>query len=265
MRLGIFSAVALATVSTMSTVAFAQDEKKSAWSGETELGYSYESGNTNEENLNFRQKIVYDAKPWLNTFIVTGKNSMTEVTVTNGGVTTTEDQRTAEAYYVTEKLDRFISERTYAFGRLTWEKDRFNGFEHQASEVVGFGRVLVANDALSLKIELGAGARQDELDDNLLLADGSDDPESGTTSKEAIGYFSNELVWKISEPAELGQTFTIEAGDENTISRFTAYVKSQLLSSVSMKVSYETKYTEKVPAQSEKRDDMLLVSLLYSF
>lgn len=248
--------------------AMAQDaEEKGPWSGESELGYSYESGNTNETNLNFRQKVVYDAHPWTNTLDFRASNSTTRVKLTDvNGNTYTEDQRTDEAYLVTEKLDYYVSERTYSFFRATWEKDRFSGFDHQSSQVIGFGHQLFTQDTLSLKFELGAGTRQDELDEDTFLEDGTTlSPEAGETTREAIVFFSDDFAWKFAKGSELGQSFTVEYGDKNSVSRFETYVKSQLVASLSLKVSYEVKYTEKVPVDTEKRDETVLASLLYSF
>jgi putative salt-induced outer membrane protein len=265
MRKGFLLATALLL---SATAAIAQDEaEKKAWSTDIELGFSYQSGNTNEEKLNYRQKIVYDAAPWLNTITLSAKNGSTRVKVVDdmGNTVGTEDQRTDEAYYVTEKLDWFFAEKTYAFFRATWEKDRFNGFDHQASEVLGIGHEFLGTDTLSFKVELGAGARQDELDENLEDSDGNPDPTAGQTTDEAIAYFSDQFVWKFTESAELGQDLSIEYGDDNTVSRFTAYVKTQLAAGLSMKVSYENKYTKVVPDSSHKKDETFLVTLLYSY
>ena len=97
----------LFTLSALSLAPFAlaQDaEEKSPWSGETELGYSYESGNTNEENLLFRQKVAFEQGKWLNTLLATAENKVTKVNVTQpDGSTKEEDQRTEEAYFVENK------------------------------------------------------------------------------------------------------------------------------------------------------------------
>ncbi len=262
----------------MSSVVFGQDEEeKSAWSGETELGFTYESGNTNEENLLFKQKVVFESGNWLNTFLATAENSVTRVKVgrddgTGNIETVEEDQRTAEKYFVSDKLDYFFTDHTYGFARLTWEKDRFSGFENQASEVIGVGHSFFPDsETLTLKLELGGGARQDEWDEDLEIEDPNNpgdmipDPEAGKTVDEAIAYFSDQVAWKFAEGAELGQNLAVEYGDENTISRFDVYVKAQLVSSLSMKVSYDYKYTEEVPEDKENADKKFNVSLLYSF
>ncbi len=249
-----------------SMPALAQDEGISAWSGESELGFSSERGNTNEDNLLFKQKIAYEQGKWLNTFNGTAENKQTKVKLTDdAGVETEENVRTAEEYFLKNKLDYFFTDQTYGFVRLSWEKDRFSGFENQASEVVGLGySFFPKDDTLTLKLELGAGQRQDEWDDRL-EEDLENDIIPGQTQDQNIAFFSDEFVWKFSEGAELGQSLNVEYGKDNTVSRFEVYTKAQLVAALSMKVSYEIKYTDVVPQDTEDKDTKLNVSLLYSF
>jgi putative salt-induced outer membrane protein len=120
------------------------------------------------------------------------------------------------------------------------------------------------SDTLSFKIELGAGERQDEWAENI-AADPDNNVVPGQTLDETIAYFSDEFVWKFSEGAELGQSLNVEYGKDNTVSRFEVYTKAQLVAALSMKVSYEVKYTDVVPEGTEDKDTKANVSLLYSF
>ena len=243
---------------------FAQEaaKDKSAWRGETALGYSKESGNTNETKVNFSQKVIYDARPWLNTLTLSGKGSTTEVAMADGSTT---DQHTSEAYYLTEQLDHFFGgSSSYAFARATWEKDRFNGYEQQMTGVLGYGNELFSNDVINFKVEVGIGQRSDELSEPLTDSEGTA-YVAGDKIDETLAYFSDQFVWKMSEGAEFGQSLNVEYADINTVSRFKVYVKAQLISSVAMKVSYEIKHQEIVAADKDKRDEILMASLLYSF
>lgn len=246
------------SLSVLAASAMAQDEAKSAWSGESELGYARKSGNTNDETLNFRQKVVYDAKPFVNTFLFTARNTTTEITTTDAsGNKVKEEKRTAEAYFASNKSEYFFSDRNYAFGLLTAERNRFNGYQRQFTEVLGAGRQFIKSDAINLKAELGVGYSQSKFDVR--------DADNKFWQEQAFAYFGEEFTWKASEAVEVGQTLKIEAGDETTTSRFMAYVKAQLQKSLAFKLSYEVKYIDEAPGDKEKRDDLLLASLLYSF
>lgn len=242
------------SLSVLAASAMAQDEAKSAWSGESELGFARSSGNTNSDTLNFRQKVVFDSNPWLNTFVFTAKNATSEITDANGDK---EDVRTAEAYVANNKLDYFFAKRTYAFLAVKAERDRFSGYQRQFSEAVGVGHQFIKEDNMTLKAELGAGASQSKFEVR--------DEDGKFWQEQGLVYFGEEFMWKISAPVEIGQTLRVEAGEDTTVSNLMAYAKVQLQKSLALKMSYQIKYTDEVPEGSEKKDDLLLASLLYSF
>ena len=243
------------TTLLLAMPAIAQDaEKKNIWSGETALGYITTSGNTNNTNVNFKQTVIYDSKPLVNTLVISGSNTTSEVTAADGSK---EKSRTAEQYFASNKLDYLFTERTYGLFRVTWEKDRFNGFDHQSTGVVGMGHQMIKTDSVGLKFELGIGQRDDEADEVA-----TDDDKANS---ELIGYFANEFVWKISDPAEFGQTLTVEYGENNTVSRFTVYIKSQLMTNVSIKVSHDIKRNSDVPEGTNHSDRAFIIAAVYTF
>ena len=262
----------LLLLSAASLNAFAQDadapvEETTPWSGETELGYTYSSGNTDEQSLLFRQKLIYEAGRWLNTLSLSADyTEAPKEIVAADGSTKTENESTEEKYFAEEKLDYFFTDATYGFGRATWQDDKFSGFEEQMSAVVGIGHSFFPNnETLSFKLELGAGARVERFDKDLEDADGNLSADAGLKTEQAIAYFSDELIWKFYETAELGQTLSVEYGNKNTVTRGNIYVKSQLAAALALKVSYEIEHNDVVPEDTEKTDEKLSVSGLYSF
>ena len=219
------------------------------WSGESELGYVRKTGNTESQSLHAKQKLVFNAKPWVNILTLSATN------------TSSDGVRSGEKYYVTEQLDYFMSERNYAFGRGTWEKDRFSGYEYQGTWVIGFGRDLIVSDALSMKGEVGAGQSIDKIEEDLTVTP----PVLETTEREAMLYLSEELVWSINNHAEFGQQLNIEHTDLNTISRFDIYLQSALVGNIAMKVAYGMKYSTDVPEGVEHKDEEMTVTLTYRF
>lgn len=247
--------IAAALLSLAAVTAVHAEEGNKHWSGESELGYVWKNGNTKSETLNAKQKVVFDARPWLNTLILEASNSSS----TNN--TTGQKERSGERYFASDQLDYFMTDRTYAFGRATWEKDRFSGFDYRGTWVLGFGHAFVKNDALSLKGELGAGQSIDKVADNPAATP----PVVGDTYKEPMAYLGEELVWKISSNAELGQKLRVEYTDLNTYSRFDVYVKSMLVANIAMKVAYSLRYNTDVPVDTHHKDEEVTVSLAYSF
>lgn len=240
---------------------WAQDTVK-AWSGESELSFVNHAGNTVSNSLMAKQTLVYDLRPWRNTLKIEAGNVSSEVVDATTGRKVSV--RTNEKYYLTEQLDRFISDLSYGFLRSTYEKDRFSGFENQSTYVLGYGRTLVDTDVFDMKAELGYGRSSDKLDNCTVLPC---DPlvAYGDRENSQLWFFSEGLIWKISKSADAGQDLSVEDTSSNRISRFNIYIKSQLISNIATKLAYTLKYTDEVPAGKERKDAEFTVSLAYSF
>lgn len=240
MKVGKVLVIAVAMLTQAAVQADGAAEKK-VWSGDTELGYVKQSGNTETETLTAKQSLVYDAKPWVNTLTLSGSN------------TSTDKQRTGEKYYITEQLDRFITERSYAFFRGTWEKDRYSGFENQSTALIGYGRKMLDTDGLNLKLELGYGRSMDEIE------------ETSESIEENMAYLSEELNWKMNATSKLGQKLSVEDTEDNRITRFGIFLKSTLMGTFATKISYDIKNQDEVPDDLKHTDKELTVSLVYGF
>jgi|GEM_PF-7040731 len=243
----------------LATMAHAADEKTSNWSGESELGYVWKSGNTQSETLNAKQRVVFDARPWTNTFIAEASNTVnSEVNTVSGKK---EKARIGERYLVSDQVDYFVAKHTYTFGRASWEKDRFNGFEYRASWVLGVGHDFFDTGTFKLKGELGAGEAVDVIEEDL----GATPIVNKQRRRDTLGHFFEELTWKFSTNAELGQSLRTEYTNFNTYSRFDVYIKSMLIANVAMKAAYTLRYNTDVPKDSRHKDEEFTLSLSYNF
>jgi len=247
----IFSAASLAQNDAKGDTK--SDAKESQWSGDIELGYIYKSGNTNEETALLRQSIIYHTGNWLNTVRLKGDYGKED------------GSETSKAYYVTEQLDyKVAGTKNYSFLRGSYDRDLYNGFEYQGTAVVGYGNHVVEKKDVSLKLELGLGYRDERYDavnTEVAIVEGRIHKNT-----EMMAYFSNELVFTVSDAAEIGQSISIEYGNNNTVSRFNLYVKSNIIENVAVKVSYAFKHnTIAPPADPIKLDQDIITSLLYTF
>lgn len=242
---------------------FAQDAAK-VWSGESELSFIKTTGNSVSDSLLAKQSLVYDLRPWRNTLKLEAANVSSQVIDPVTGVQ--DVVRTGERYYLTEQLDRFINERSYAFARGTHEKDRFNGFESQSTMVLGYGRTLVDAERFDMKAEVGLGRSSQEWDecDPVPIACSTDIPY-GRTEDSTLRYLSETLVWKISNVAEFGQDLSVEDTADNRVSRLHAYLKSQLIGNLAMKLGFSLKHTDEVPDGKRHKDEEMTASLVYNF
>jgi putative salt-induced outer membrane protein len=220
---------------------FAQEEEDNGpWDGKATLGYLATSGNTENSNLNSAFELGYTTGRWEHRAIAKAINA-------------TENQiTTAEAYEFGLKSEWNLSEHNYVFGRLSWRKDRFSGYDQQFSQTVGYGRRLIDRETQHLNAEVGVGARQSDLND-------------GTTESETVLRGGLDYRWQLSETAEFRQDFVVESGSENTYLESVTALSARILGDFALVASYTIKNNSDVPALTEKTDTYTALSLEYSF
>ena len=235
LRIFVISAALLAPISLM-----AQDAPESPWSGKATLGYLATSGNTENTTLNTGFEVGYKTGNWGHMFKATAIEASENETTT------------AESYDVGWKSERNLSDKDFLFGRLSWRKDRFGGFETQFSQTVGYGRRLIDSDEHKLNAEIGAGARQSERQDGI--------KEDETVFRGGLYY-----KWLFSESAEFRQDLTAEGGEQNTYIESVTAISAKLLGDLALVASYTVKHNTDVLPLLEKTDTYTALSLEYAF
>lgn len=238
LRTFVLAAALLAPFSLMAQDA--PEAPESPWSGKATLGYLATSGNTENTTLNTGLEVGYTTGQWAHLLNAAAINaSESEIT-------------TAEAYDLGWKSERNLSDKDFLFGRLSWRKDRFGGYDTQLSETVGYGRRLIDSDKHKLNAELGAGARQSELQD-------------GTKEDETVFRGGMYYKWLFSETAEFRQDLTAEGGEKNTYTESVTALSAKLLGDLALVASYTIKHNSDVPPLTEKTDTYTALSLEYAF
>lgn len=217
-----------------------EEEQEGPWDGAATLGYLATSGNTENSNLNTAIEIGYAVDGWRHRATAKAINA------------TENDETTAEAYDFGWKSEWNISERNFLFGRLSWRKDRFSGYDQQLSETLGYGRRIIDQERHKLNVELGAGARQSDLAD-------------GTEERETVVRGGMDYRWKLSDTAEFRQDFIVEAGAENTYLESVTALSAKVLGNIALVASYTIKNNSEVPVDTENTDTYTALSLEYRF
>ena len=213
----------------------------STWKGNAELGLLTTHGNTNTKNISAKFKAVNDRDQWRHTFKAEALNSSEQ-----GGTT-------AERYFVSGKSDLKLSEKSYAFGRLTYENDRFSGYDHRTTETLGYGRNIIKHDTLTLDLEAGPGARQ------------SKETASGKNQYEGLIHVAGNLEWKVSDSSTFSEDLSSDIGSKTgTVTKSVTALKSQIVGNLASKISFTAKYSSQVPAAVTKLDTETAVTLVYS-
>jgi putative salt-induced outer membrane protein len=224
----------------------AADEAKSPWTSSAELGYVTTSGNTNTTSLNAKFDIAYEVEKWKHTGHAETLQSKTR------NDTTGQDEETAHKSLATYQADYKFTELDYALGLLSYEDDRFSGFEYQAKAVIGYGRKIIINENMTLNLELGPGDRKYK-------------PDNMPSEDDGFIYLAAKYLWNITPTSKFSEDLTANYGDKQDEWKSVTALSAKINSSLAMKLTYTVKYLDVVPAGSDNYDRETAVTLVYSF
>ena len=214
-----------------------------SWNGNVQLGYTSNSGNSDDSNL----KAAFDAKrdsgDWKHHGHIDASNSESE------GV------RSSERYFGSYRLGYDFSENQYVYAYGSYEDDRFSGYDYQSTISIGYGHTLIDEERMKWNFEIGPGYRQNKLEEE----------SGGGKEEDAILRAFTHYEWTFSETATFFQDFSVEHGQENTISKSVTALKTKVVGGFALQLSYTVKHTSEVPEGTEKTDTETAITLVYNF
>jgi putative salt-induced outer membrane protein len=217
-----------------------QADKKSKWNGEAELGLVNTTGNTETESFVLKAKVINTRDKWKHT-------------VQGEALRKADDEIvTAERYFLSGKSQYTFRDRSYLYGLVTYEDDRFNGFDYQLTGVLGYGRTVWERETVKLDLEVGAGGRHSVLD-------------TGQSNDEAVFRAAGDFEWKISKNATFVQELSGDFGSDATITRSLTALTANINSFLSSRIAYQLRHTSKVPPGIEKTDTELTFTLVAKY
>lgn len=255
MRKVVCGAACMALLGT-PMLAFAEDDQEldGSWTGSLELSYLLKRGNTESDTARANLDAERDTENWRH-------NGKLEASGERSKATPDDDfETTAERYFGSYKIDRKFGEANYIFNVVTAERDRFSGYEYEASYALGYGRRLLQLPAHKLDAEIGPGYRWRRIDDDLLV-----DDEQDKHDDEAVLRLAARYTWQISEGSQFREEIVTEIEDGATHSRFVTSLTSKVNSRISMRITHTLRHNSEVQEGVEKTDQELSVGLVYGF
>ena len=218
----------------------AEEAPKSLWKASAELGFVATSGNTETETLNAKATVSTDRKVWRHKGEITALKSSDDVNTT------------AQKYTLMGQSDYKLEGKNFLFGVVTYDDDKFSGYEYRVTESIGYGRRVIEDTNMTLDLEIGPGARQSKLD-------------SGETDSEGILRAAAKYDWTISKTSKFSEALTVEAGEDVTVTKSVTSLASQIEGNLSMKITFTYKDTSEVPVGIEETDTETAITLVYNF
>lgn len=214
----------------------------SEFKGEGELGYTVNSGNTNNKNLNARLGLAYLVDSWIHSFDLSLQR------VEESEVTTTDRVQFSE-----KSLYNF-TKHDYVFGAFRYDDDKFSGFDHQTTITAGYGRRWIDSDTTLFETELGAGYKETETNTNPAVKDGN-----------AVIRLGMKFTKKLTDTTNFSQVLLIESTSPNDFIESQTGLKVSVDKNLALKLTYVRKRNSNPPVGNGKTDSTSSVTLVYSF
>ncbi len=151
------------------------------------------------------------------------------------------------------KLDYNFNDRTYAYGRFSYEEDAFSGFDYRLFTGVGLGHHLYQSEPFTWKVEGGPGFRYSPIDD------------TREVDQQFAAYAASETDWRIREGVLFEQNFAVTYTSITTSLSSVTSLSTQLWGSISTGVSFEYRHETNPPVGRLNTDTIAKAAVSYGF
>lgn len=214
---------------------------QAAWKGKGEAGIVFARGNTDADTVNFKLGMSEEVDRWKHAL------EMAALRATSGGV------KSADRYMAGWQSDYKINDRTFAFGGLRYERDKFSGFDYQATASTGVGYKFYDTQKMKLSGQAGVGYRR--------IKDGVTGQSSGNAVFVAGFDYENVLT----ATTRVVDKFHLESGSDNTLLSNFVGLEVKMNTSLALSVGLDARQNTKPPAPRKKTDTVTTVNLVYAF
>jgi len=222
------------------TAAPALAQTKPVWTGEGVFGAGITTGNTETTDLGAALKLKHDdGGEW---------TQAVELAAEYGETNSVETKNRIAA---AGQVDRILDERLSIYGRATFERDEFSGFENRYFVGAGLAYKVVISEPTNWTLSAGPGYRIDEI-----RSTGESEESFGASAGSRFSHALNETTVLTND------TDVIYADTSTQIVNSLA-LTFDLMGNLSGRVSYDVRYDTNPPVGFEDTDTALRFSLVY--
>lgn len=158
-------------------------------------------------------------------------------------------QRWGAAY----KLDVAFDERTFAYGRFSYDEDAFSGFDYRLFGGLGFGHWFAKSKEIAFKLEGGPGYQYAPIDN------------SHAVDSYAAFYGATEFDWLIRDGVKFEQDFNATWTTPTTTLVSKTTLSTAFTDTLSTGISFLYHYETNPPDARKNADTLLRLNLTYGF
>lgn len=211
------------------------------WKGKGEAGLVFARGNSDSDTVNLKLAMSKEIDRWKHSL------DMSYLRASSSGV------ESSNRFVGGWQSDYKVSERTFAFGALHYEQDKYSGFDYQASASTGMGYKFYDTDKIKLSAQAGVGYRQ--IKDNV----------TDQTSNDVIFVAGMNYENAITDTTKIIDKFHLESGSDNTLLTNYLGVEVKMSDKLALAAGYDVRQNTKPPAGKKKTDTVMTLNLVYAF
>ena len=124
---------------------------------------------------------------------------------------------TAQRLEGTWQTDYNFSKKTFVFGSIAGEDDRFDGFAYQVTLSTGLGQKLIESDTTKLTVTAGFGYRRLQIETLNKDPDGRVvSRDKGPSASDGVGTVGLDYSQQLTKTTKLVDRLAIQSGGQNT-------------------------------------------------
>lgn len=224
------------------------------WIGKGQLGFLNSRGNSDAESVNGNIDMIRYDGAWKNEAFLEGLYGKSSNVVS------------AQRWEARLQTNYTISGDLFAFGAFRYERDRFDGFQYQASASGGLGYKFIDSDDTQLTGQVGAGYRRLRPEDIFKDADGVVTLRVlHDATGEAIGTGRLDFSHAFTKTTVLSNKFLMEAGSANTLLHDEIALTVKMSEKLALSVGYGITDNTHPPPTLKKLDTVATVNLVFAF
>jgi putative salt-induced outer membrane protein len=224
------------------------------WSGKGQAGYVMSRGNSDTDAANVKLDLNLLRNDWKHNLSLDGLFGR------SAGITS------AERWDARLQSDYTFDTHWFAFGALSYQDDRFSGFQYQASGSAGLGYKFLDSDTTRLSAQIGVGYRV--LRPELLIKD-----EVGAvidrvpleSESEAVGTAGIDFSHQFNASTKITDKLIAESGSSNTSVRNDLALEVKMSRKLSLAAGFSVLENTKPPEGLKHTDTITTLNVVYAF
>jgi len=230
------------------------DDLPQGWSGKGQAGYVMSRGNSDTDSANVKLDLNLLRNDWKHSLSLDGLFGR------SAGITSAErwDARLQSNYQIRVHL--------FSFAALSYQDDRFSGFQYQASGSGGLGYKFLDSDTTKLSAQIGVGYRS--LRPELLIKDATGavvDRIPQATQTEVVGTAGIDFWHQFNASTKVTDKMNTESGSRNTSIRNDLALEVKMNKKLSLAADFGVVENTNPPAGLRRTDTITTLNLVYAF